>query len=371
MRPIFVGAAVGAILAIPGLVRAGDPWLLFETRPRAPFVLASDGRFEALVGVEVRNTAERAVRVEALRVDELARGAVVATREDATDLFRSAGLVSDPSVDPGSSAAWTGLCLALDSEAVDGVRFTFDLVQWRGWRRVRTRQTLEFAVRRPDVFPLLALPVQGPWRITQGHGCATRHRQGGLGGEFSWDFAAVHEAGRAGDPKRKITGRNADSPTFGRPVVAPVSGVVVSVVDGEDDNDEREDFPRRSLVDSLRRPLWIFGNHVVLEHEGVFVLLAHLQKGSLTVRRGDAVAEGQPIARAGNSGNSMRPHLHLQVMDRADPAAPGVSGLPARLKDYMEVTVRGEGDGRETSMRRVAAGDPPEGALVIAGADPP
>ena len=371
MRPIVVGAAVGAILAIPGLVRAGDPWLLLETRPRVPFVLASDGRFEALVRIDARNTAERAVRVEALRLEELSRGTVVATREDATDLFTSAGWVSDPHVDPESSASWSGLCLALRSEAVDGLRFTFDLVQWRGWRRLRARQTLEIALRRPDAFPLLALPVHGAWRITQGHGCSTRHRQGGLGGEFSWDFAAVHEAPRPGDPKRKVTGRNVDSPTFGRVVLAPVSGVVVAAVDGEDDHDEQETFPRRSLVDTVREPLWIFGNHIVIEHEGVFVLLAHLQEGSLSVRKGDTVAEGAPIARAGNSGNSMRPHLHVQVMDRADPSAPGVSGLPARLKDYVEVTVRGEGAGRETAMRRVAAGDPPEGALVIAGEDPP
>jgi murein DD-endopeptidase MepM/ murein hydrolase activator NlpD len=51
----------------------------------------------------------------------------------------------------------------------------------------------------------------------------------------------------------------------------------------------------------------------------------NLQRGSLTVREGDRVHAGQPIARCGNSGNSSEPHLHFQLMDGPDPdAARGV-----------------------------------------------
>jgi murein DD-endopeptidase MepM/ murein hydrolase activator NlpD len=45
------------------------------------------------------------------------------------------------------------------------------------------------------------------------------------------------------------------------------------------------------------------------------VLLAHLQRRSVTVRRGEQVEPGARMARCGNSGNSSEPHLHPQLMD--------------------------------------------------------
>jgi murein DD-endopeptidase MepM/ murein hydrolase activator NlpD len=47
-------------------------------------------------------------------------------------------------------------------------------------------------------------------------------------------------------------------------------------------------------------------------------MYGHLRRGSLTVRPGDRVRAGQPIARCGNSGNSTEPHVHFQLMDGPD-----------------------------------------------------
>jgi hypothetical protein len=60
----------------------------------------------------------------------------------------------------------------------------------------------------------------------------------------------------------------------------------------------------------------------------------------------------------------MLPHVHVQVMDRADPADPAVSGIPAFFRDYVEILSRGSKPQREAVVRRVAAGDPPEGSVV-------
>ena len=61
------------------------------------------------------------------------------------------------------------------------------------------------------------------------------------------------------------------------------------------------------------------GNHVVLRcasDEPVSVLLAHLEPGSLEANAtlGARVIRGQLLARAGDSGNSSEPHLHIQAI---------------------------------------------------------
>jgi murein DD-endopeptidase MepM/ murein hydrolase activator NlpD len=50
----------------------------------------------------------------------------------------------------------------------------------------------------------------------------------------------------------------------------------------------------------------------------VFVLLAHLRRGSIAVEVGDQVRIGDQVAVCGNSGNSTQPHLHVQVTDSVD-----------------------------------------------------
>lgn len=46
-----------------------------------------------------------------------------------------------------------------------------------------------------------------------------------------------------------------------------------------------------------------------------YVLLCHLKNGSVSVEKGDAVKIGQQLAETGNSGSSIQPHLHVQVMN--------------------------------------------------------
>ena len=50
------------------------------------------------------------------------------------------------------------------------------------------------------------------------------------------------------------------------------------------------------------------------------------QPGSIRVKPGDHVRQGQALAFVGNSGNSTEPHLHFQVSDGIEPMAG--EGLP-------------------------------------------
>lgn len=90
---------------------------------------------------------------------------------------------------------------------------------------------------------------------------------------------------------------------FGADVLAPADGEVVAAV---------ADLPDMPIGEVDRENL--VGNHLVVRlADERFLLLAHLQRGSLRVGPGDTVARGQPLARCGNSGNTSQPHLHLQV----------------------------------------------------------
>ena len=72
-----------------------------------------------------------------------------------------------------------------------------------------------------------------------------------------------------------------------------------------------------------------WGNHVVVDHgDGVVTRYAHLKPGEVDVRVGEAVTEGQVLARMGNSGRSDVRHLHFELgrMTTAlDPCAPSQS----------------------------------------------
>ena len=64
----------------------------------------------------------------------------------------------------------------------------------------------------------------------------------------------------------------------------------------------------------------------MLDIGGSYVLYAHMQPGSVTVKPGDIVTRGEILGRVGNSGNSQAPHLHLHVTDGPLPMAS--NGLP-------------------------------------------
>ena len=114
-----------------------------------------------------------------------------------------------------------------------------------------------------------------------------------------------------------------DSHSWARTVRAPLDATVADLCD---------DVPDRPTVQTLQRRMRVFrgkpqstdlrglaGNYVLLKCQRWFVLLAHLRQGSIRIRVGEAVAKGQAMAEVGNSGSSMTPHLHLQVMDAPDP----------------------------------------------------
>ncbi|GAA0357724.1 M23 family metallopeptidase [Bacillus horti] len=122
---------------------------------------------------------------------------------------------------------------------------------------------------------------------------------------YAYDWSIMQNGSSyAGDPAE-----NESYFAFGKEVVAPAGGTVISVENGIQDNTPQ-------VETNAEQPL---GNHVILDHgNGEFSVLAHFKEGSVTVAEGDTVEQGDLLGLCGNSGNSSEPHIHFHVMDDAD-----------------------------------------------------
>jgi len=126
---------------------------------------------------------------------------------------------------------------------------------------------------------------------------------------------------------------------WGQPVYAPLDGVVVACSDGAPDRE------RISMVRDLVK-LLVFrpepgspfpaygGNYIVLQCGNVYPLLAHLRCGSVRVKAGDQVRVGDLLGEVGNSGSSIQPHLHFQVMSSENPFPLFENLLPFKLREF-------------------------------------
>jgi len=110
-----------------------------------------------------------------------------------------------------------------------------------------------------------------------------------------------------------------DTWAWSRPLFSPIDGVVIETYDIENDR-KKISFIYDLFSLLINKPkvsagFGAFGgNHIMIQAGDVFVLLCHLRQGSLKVGKGELVGVGQEIGEVGNSGSSIQPHLHLQVM---------------------------------------------------------
>ena len=102
---------------------------------------------------------------------------------------------------------------------------------------------------------------------------------------------------------------------------------MAAIHDGEPDN--------RSFnpADLATRENARSGNYVVIDHlNGEYSLFAHLKQGSVRVRIGQQVRQGQIVGQMGASGDSLFPHLDYGL--RTGVGAKEVEGLPSYFNDF-------------------------------------
>ncbi|SCL58826.1 M23 family metallopeptidase [Micromonospora yangpuensis] len=188
-----------------------------------------------------------------------------------------------------------------------------------------------------DVHP----PVAGRWlALNSPASRVPSHGTRSYGQAYAIDL--IHDPLPGAPSTRPVPGEGpgmrpaSDYPGFGQPVLAMVTGTVVRVTDGARDHRSRTRvwsllylYVEGALRD-IAGTRQVLGNHIVVDAgDGCFALVAHLARGSALVRVGDRVEAGQPVGRCGNSGNSSEPHVHAQLMDRAE--ATSARGLPLRF----------------------------------------
>ena len=214
----------------------------------------------------------------------------------------------------------------------------------------RTRYRSEIVVS-PVVYETktqLILPVKGRVLVWDGHDYQSHHRRFDYtrppflerGNKtnyqrYGYDFVVVNDQGlmhpaqsSAGDewyPGKSDT--NEDYYGFSVPIYAAGNGRVAALHDGEPDN---RSFNPAELA---TRETAGGGNYVVIDHlNGEYSWFGHLKQGSVRVKIGQQVKQGEIIGQMGASGDSLFPHLHYEL--RTGVGAKQVEGLPSYFTNF-------------------------------------
>jgi hypothetical protein len=202
--------------------------------------------------------------------------------------------------------------LAITRGAADSIKETLD------------GATVPVTPRAVEIAP----PFGGQWAALNGPSNVSGHRRLvlALNGadasaqRFAIDYLKVDSAGHSYSGDRT---KNRSYYDYGTEIHAVADGIVVETKDSIPENVPGV-LPPVSLVT-------VGGNHIVIDiGNQKFAFFAHVQPGSLRVRVGDHVKQGQVIALLGNSGNSTEPHLHFHVSDAlaAGTTTLGSEGVP-------------------------------------------
>lgn len=197
-----------------------------------------------------------------------------------------------------------------------GLRFRVKPIIWSTFKSLdiySPEQNLINYLKEKDRISV-SLPFLGKWKVTQGEKEDLTHI---FNLRHAYDFQAVDSNGKT----YKNQGDNIeDYFSYGQPVLAPASGKVLEVKNYIEDN-------KISKVNTAEP----WGNYIIIEHlPNLYSCIIHFKKGSIAVKTGEIVTKGQLLGFCGNSGKSIRPHIHFQLQASKTLGAPS---LPIVLED--------------------------------------
>jgi murein DD-endopeptidase MepM/ murein hydrolase activator NlpD len=114
---------------------------------------------------------------------------------------------------------------------------------------------------------------------------------------------------------------------YGKELYAVANGTVADVRDGVPENEIIYEKPPFSFATGT-------GNNVIIDiGDNKHACYCHIVPGSIKVKKGDTVKEGQVIGLLGNTGQSDIPHLHFEVVT-GKPAIIGGEGYPFVFRSF-------------------------------------
>jgi len=301
MAALLVASRILALLAIAGGLLANLLLAQFSTTPLPGLALLVTYN-GALVALFVGGL----LAVPTRRTLLLAAGAVlVASALSAGMLALSAGVGVPPLSAPFVLTVWLASAALRAESSASWARFWLALPACPEESLVNAR--LASARGLASGSTALLPPFAGRMTISQAVDGAHTH-QGAW--RYALDFVVLVDAQsycRGGS-------RLSDFHAFNLPVLSPVRGHVAAIRNDIPDNPPGE----MNLVEN-------WGNHVLIDiGGGLYVLLAHLRRGSIKLSPGDNVTPGALLGRCGNSGRSPQPHLHMHVQRGARLGSPTV-----------------------------------------------
>jgi Peptidase family M23 len=339
MLLVFAGLWALVSAGMAETVQNLTPLLLTVQDAPIPFN-GSDGRVHLVYELWITNFSSGDVTVE--KVEVLGDGAVLQTLGSAAVAGRlqAAGSRESSGTMAKSTQALLFLHVVLEKGAAVPQTLSHRVAAHvsaapPGFQEV-TETSAKTKVDRQEVVRI-GPPLEGAGYISADSCCdATRHTRAALpvngrvwvAQRYAVDWEQMDANGRIyegpqQDPKSYTI--------FGKPVLAVADATVVGLTDGLPEQTPGK-FPSIISLDEAD------GNSVILdlgEHDlGVhrYAMYAHMQPGSIKVRLHDRVKRGQLIGLVGNSGNSVAPHLHFQVMDGVFSLAS--NGLPYEIEEF-------------------------------------
>ena len=230
----------------------------------------------------------------------------------------TASVISVPIVE-GAKVFWESYGLPVFALPFNAVSLLFLYVLFSvGWVYVTRvykgtpERTLDHYLTYSRRFPFtgreIGLPFSGEWTVWQSFNGEWTHKGPW---RYAVDFVITDEKGKTfSGSGSQLT----DYYAFGKPVLSPVDGQVISVV---------SDLPDNSPGTVDRENNW--GNYVLLyDNRGFYVLICHFKQNSIKVKPGDTVTRGTLLGLCGNSGYSPQPHIHVHVQLYSYVGAPTV-----------------------------------------------
>jgi hypothetical protein len=318
-------------------------------RPEGPFIERRDSRQFVNFDLLVRNNTQRAFRLVAIRLAVIDRTGRLELARELNENGKPPALdMIGDRVIPGGALVDIYQPFYEFGPEVDLTRMRMEFLFMEAAKpappvSIVADRVIAVNVQPRKYYPAAyCLPLRGLILVHDGHDFYSHHRRYDLAERFkadphsavaanlyAYDFMRTTPEGVLfrGDAHRKENWLS-----YGEPILAPASGLVIAAVSNLPENSFDEKGEAQFPSENDAKDPNGFGNYVTIRHvDGRVSWMLHMQPGSVLVKVGEHVRLGQLIGKIGFTGDSLFPHLHYTVTDA--PSYPSQS-VPSYFKGF-------------------------------------